>query len=205
MLSVVLGHHFEEFAAVIEPLLAQTFAFDWNGDTKKFKIELPKDQALHIQSMKFKRTSGLLRPLINPLMGIGKSLIDDRTITLPKAISGGIDFAKGSINFNEGTSIAQGKIGLRSVSFAKENMIDIGLNCISERTISIDRATSILEGAQIAIVEKDYDRKLLTAIDLTFKVIFLPFVGFSEIIKETEEIIKDTGALLINSTYNQKV
>ncbi len=151
-LAEILG---DQFAADIEPLLTQTFTFNWDGEKKEFSIKFHKEQNLHIKSLKFKKAVGFFAPLKNLLMKVGEWLTKDRMITLPQEISGNVDFANAKINFDKGTSffvrtaLGTKRAGLRLISFARENWIDIGIKCMGGHLLDIDTRTSDIDKSQI--------------------------------------------------------
>ncbi len=154
-LTEILG---SQFAADIEPLLSQSFTFNWDGKTKQFSIKFLKEQKLHIKSLKFKKAEGFFGPVINFFRNIVEGLMKNSMITLPKEIRGSVDLANAKINFYKGTSfyIGMKRAGLRLVSFARENWIDIGIKCIGGHMIDIDRTKSDLDKSRtrIAIVDR---------------------------------------------------
>ncbi len=150
-LTEILG---SQFAADIQPLLAQTFTFKWNGETKEFSIKFLEQQELQLKSIKLKKGG----PFKNLLRKFVYWITKDRKITLPEEINGKINLETASAEFKEGTSFTvrtmlgiSKRVGLRQLSIARDNMIDISLRCFGTQEINIDTRTSDIETARVAI------------------------------------------------------
>jgi hypothetical protein len=152
-LAQLLGN---EFVGDLEPLLTQSFTFNWSGHTKQFSIKFDKEQKLHIKSLKFKEAVGFGSSVINFFGKILGSLLSNTKISLPKVIRGDVDFETGKINFYKGTSVYVGfkRAGLRMISFKRENFIDIGIACFGGHEFGIDRRTKPVDKTRIAIVDR---------------------------------------------------
>ncbi len=152
-LTEILG---SQFAADFEPLLNQTFNFNWNGATKEFSLKFLQQQKLAIKSVKLKK-GGFFQNMLRKFVSW---ITRNRVITLPKEIHGKVNFETASVEFQKGTSFTvhtalglSKKLGLRLLSFARDNMIDIGFRCFGSQAIEIDTRTSNVETARLAILE----------------------------------------------------
>jgi hypothetical protein len=150
-LTEILGSQFPN----IEPLLSQSFTFNWFGETKKFSIQFVKEQKLHLKSLTFKKAEGPLRHLIDAFNWIVEKLLKNRKITLPKEIHGTVDFENAEIKFDKSTFIiGPTHVGLKQITFARENWIDIDFNFFKQWTYHSDTTKSGVDKALIAIVDK---------------------------------------------------
>jgi hypothetical protein len=152
-LTEIIG---SQFAGDIEPLLAQTFNFQWNGETKEFSIKFLEEQNLTLKSIKLKK-GGLFQNMLRKFVSW---ITKNRVITLPKEIHGKVNFETASVEFQKGTSFTirtalgfSKRVGLRLFSFAKDHMTEIGFRCFGTQSIELDRRTSNIETARLAILE----------------------------------------------------
>jgi hypothetical protein len=154
ILTKILG---SQIAADIEPLLAQSFTFNWDGETKKFSFKFLEQQTLAIKSVKLKK-GGFFQNLLRKFVSW---ITKNRVISLPKEIHGTVNFETASVEFKKGTTFTirtalglSKKLGLQMFSFAKDKMIDVVFRCFGTQEIVVDTATeSDLESARIAILE----------------------------------------------------
>jgi hypothetical protein len=144
-LTELLG---SQFAAEIEPLLSQTFTFNWTGETKEFSLKfLEKQPRLNFKSLETKEE---VKGFFN---NIAKRFINwvarTRFILLPQEIHGKVNLENGSVEFNKGTTLIVNtlfgitkRISLRLVSFARDNFIDIRLRCFGTQDIPIPKPSN---------------------------------------------------------------
>lgn len=152
-LAEVLGEQFDG----LEPFLKQTFAFNWDGKEKAFKITFGEQQFINLKSLKLKKGGffkNMLRKFVNWMAG-------NKAISLPKEIRGKVNFEDASVTFEKGTTfVVRGPLGitkrvsLRTVSFARENMIDIKLRCFGTQNIPVDTTKSNVETASASILSR---------------------------------------------------
>lgn len=152
-LTEILG---SQIAADFEPLLAQTFNFQWNGETKEFSIKFLEQQEITIKSLKL-RKGGFFQNMLRKFVSW---ITKNRVVSLPKEINGKVNFETASVEFKKGTSFTiktalgiSKKVGLRLFSFARDNMIDVGFRCFGTQEIEVDTRKPEVESTRIAINE----------------------------------------------------
>ena len=146
----------EKFAS-IEPLLGQTFTFNWYGLEKKFSFIFSEQQQINIESLNLKKDTVLFAIV----SGLVSWISTNGVITIPKTIIGNFDFENVSVSFNKGTTFrilgplgTYKQVSLRQLSFGEKNKVGVKFICFGARELNIDTTTSNVESSMMKIRPK---------------------------------------------------
>jgi hypothetical protein len=125
----------------IESILGKSFFLNWEGSTSRFSFEFEEQQQFQLKGLKLKR-GGFFR---NIFCDVAEWILAGHTVVLPTVISGTVDLANASVNFDRATRFViklpfglSKNLKIRSVSYDIErNEVDLGLTIYGKRNLPI--------------------------------------------------------------------